>query len=144
MKTVLIVFIALLVLGVGGFFYLGQQSQSGTALGLVKGQLTPCPSSPNCVSSEASTPDEKKVNPLPIVAWAQLPALIAEMGGTVTKQDDTYFAAEFTSSIFKFVDDVEFRLSEDAVHVRSASRVGHSDAGVNSVRVEAVREKLGG
>ena len=51
-------------------------------------------------------------------------------------------AAEFTSSTFKFVDDLEFRLAEEGVHVRSASRVGYSDRGVNLVRVETLRQGL--
>ena len=66
MKTVLIVVVVLLVLGVGGFFYLGQQSQSGVAPGLLDGRLTPCPDSPNCASSEAGTVAEKKVEAFPL------------------------------------------------------------------------------
>jgi len=134
----------LLLLGVGGFFFLGMQSQNGTAPGLVDGQLTACPDSPNCVSSEDGTTDEKKVERLPVGAWANLPATLTEMGGEITVQDDTYLAAEFTSSLFRFVDDVEFRLTEDSVHVRSASRVGHSDAGVNAARIAELRENLDG
>ncbi len=143
MKTVLIGLVVLLVLGIGVFYLLGQQSQGGSAAGLVDGRLTQCPSSPNCVSSETGTPEEKKVDPFPVGAWAQLPAAIAGMGGVVTRQEENYLAAEFTSKTFKFVDDVEFRLTGDAVHVRSASRVGYSDRGVNSARVTALRERLG-
>ena len=143
MKTALIAIVVLLVLGVGVFFFLGQKSQGGTAPGLVDGRLTACPSSPNCVSSEAGTPEKKKVEPFPVSAWSQVPAAIAELGGTVTTQQDSYLATEFTSKTFKFVDDVEFRLAEDGVQVRSASRVGYSDRGVNSARVAALREKLG-
>ncbi|MEM8768716.1 MAG: DUF1499 domain-containing protein [Pseudomonadota bacterium] len=143
MKYLLIGVVLLLVLGVGGFFYLGQQSQSGTAPGLADGRLTPCPDSPNCASSEPGTVADKQVEPFPAVVWALLPGTIAELGGTVTKEEAGYLAAEFTSSTFGFVDDVEFRLGEDMVHVRSASRVGHSDGGVNSARVAALRLSLG-
>ncbi|MEL7451406.1 MAG: DUF1499 domain-containing protein [Pseudomonadota bacterium] len=142
MKTVLIGIVVLVVLGVGLFFFLGQKSQGGASPGLVDGRLMECPSSPNCVSSEDGTPEEKTVEPLPLSAWAQLPAVIADMGGVVTTQEDGYLAAEFTSKTFKFVDDLEFRLTEDAVHVRSASRVGYSDRGVNGARVATLREKL--
>ncbi|MEM7281170.1 MAG: DUF1499 domain-containing protein [Pseudomonadota bacterium] len=142
MKYVLIGVVLLLVLGVGAFFYLGQKSQSGEAAGLVDGRLSPCPSSPNCVSSEANTEDEKKVATLSSDSWAQIPGAITDMGGVVTTENATYIAAEFTSKTFKFVDDVEFRLAEDGVHVRSASRVGYSDRGVNSARVAALRAKL--
>ena len=143
MKTVLIGIVVLLVLGIGLFFFLGQKSQGGTAPGLANGRLAQCPSSPNCVSSEGGTPEKKRVDPLPVSAWAQLPAVIADMGGVVTRQEDNYVAAEFTSKTFKFVDDVEFRLAKDAVHVRSASRVGYSDRGVNYARVATLRETLG-
>ena len=65
------------------------------------------------------------------------------MGGAVTTQEEEYIAAEFTSASFGFVDDVEFRLAEEAVHVRSASRVGYSDRGVNADRVAELRKSLG-
>lgn len=134
--------IGLVVLGVAAFIFLGMQSRGGTAPGLADGVLTACPSSPNCVSSEAGTPDEKKVDPLPLDAWDRLPGIVADMGGEVTGQDATYLSAEFTSSLFGFVDDVEFRLTESEVQVRSASRVGHSDAGVNADRVTELRQQL--
>lgn len=126
----------------GGFFVLGQQSQKGSARGLVDGSLAPCPSSPNCVSSEADTPDEKRVEPLPVEAWDALPGIIADMGGEVTASSEAYIAAEFTSDTFGFVDDLELRKAENAVHVRSASRVGYSDRGVNAARVAELRKRI--
>ena len=134
--------IGLFVLGMIAFFFMGMQSTSGSAPGLVDGRLTDCPSSPNCVSSEAGTAEDQAVAALPAEAWSQLPALIAEMGGEVTSEEATYLSAEFTSSLFRFVDDIEFRLTETGIMVRSASRVGYSDAGVNSARVEEIRAKL--
>ena len=135
--------IGLIVLGVGALAFLGMQSRGGDAPGLIDGSLAACPSSPNCVSSEQGTPEDKIVDPLPLSAWTELPKVIVDMGGELTVQDNAYMAAEFTSSIFGFVDDVEFRLSDTDVHVRSASRVGHSDAGVNAARVEELRQSLG-
>ncbi|MHA7818543.1 MAG: DUF1499 domain-containing protein [Erythrobacter sp.] len=129
-------------LGVGGFFALGQYSQSGTAPGVSGGSLAPCPDSPNCVSSEEGTAPEKRVDPFAQEDWKELPAQIARLGGTVTRQDEDYIAAEFTSQTFGFVDDLELRRSPDAVHVRSASRVGYSDRGVNAARVAKLREAL--
>ena len=79
---------------------------------------------------------------LPVDAWTKLPTIISAMGGTITQQGDEYISSEFTSSTFKFVDDLEFRLSDTAVHVRSGSRVGYSDRGVNRARVTELREKL--
>lgn len=143
LKYGVIALVALVLLGLGAFAFLGMQSRGGAAPGLVDGLLAACPSSPNCVSSEASAPEEKKVDPLPVSAWAKLPTVIAELGGKVTSQQDAYLASEFTSSTFGFVDDVEFRLTEADVQVRSGSRVGHSDAGVNADRVAEIREKVG-
>lgn len=143
LKFGLIGIIALILLGIIAFAFLGMQSRSGTAPGLTDGQLAACPASPNCVSSEAGTAADKAVDPLPLAAWAALPGLIEEMGGEVTAQTDAYIASEFSSSLFGFVDDVEFRLTGSEVQVRSASRVGHSDAGVNAARVAALRDKLG-
>jgi uncharacterized protein (DUF1499 family) len=142
MKIVIVGLLVLLVAGVASFFYMGYKSREGSAPGLVQGKLSPCPASPNCVSSEDGTPQDKLVDPLPADAWSRIPATVEAMGGRVTQQDGSYIAAEFRSSIFQFTDDVEFRRSADAVHVRSASRVGHSDMGVNRKRVEAVRTRL--
>ncbi|MEM8984279.1 MAG: DUF1499 domain-containing protein [Pseudomonadota bacterium] len=143
MKTVLVIVAVLIIAAIGAMAYMGIQSKSGSAPGLVGAALTPCPDSPNCVSSEADTPSEKKVDALPVSAWAELPAAVAAMGGRVTQTTDAYLAAEFTSKTFKFVDDVEFRLTDDAVHVRSASRVGHSDGGVNAERIATLKTELG-
>ena len=60
--------------------------------------------------------------------------------------EDNYIRAEFTSKVFRFVDDVEFyfpdtKSKETIIHVRSASRVGHSDFGVNRKRIEQIRSK---
>ena len=133
----------------GGLFVLAQQSKNGAAPGLANGlanggALSPCPSSPNCVSSEAGTPESHAIPALPLSAWAALPGVIKAEGGDIVVTGDAYIAATFRTSLFGFVDDVEFRLAEDAVHVRSASRVGHSDMGANAKRVEALRAALGG
>ena len=143
LKYGVIALVVLVLLGVGAFAFLGMQSRGGTAPGLIDGRLAACPSSPNCVSSEADAPEEKKVDPLPVSAWANLPTVIVDLGGEVTAQQDAYLAAEFTSSTFGFVDDVEFRLTETDIQVRSGSRVGHSDAGVNAARVAEIRQKVG-
>ena len=142
LKYAVIALVVLVLLGVGAFAFLGMQSRGGSALGLVDGRLADCPSSPNCVSSETGTVAEKRVEPLPLDAWTSLPEMIVDMGGELTVQDATYIAAEFTSSTFGFVDDLEFRLTESDIQVRSASRVGHSDAGVNAERVSDLRAKI--
>jgi uncharacterized protein (DUF1499 family) len=79
------------------------------------------------------------VDPLPGAAWEQLPQAIEDLGGVVTDVRDEYMAAEFSSKVMRFVDDVEFRKGEMQVHVRSSSRVGYGDMGVNRKRVEELR-----
>ena len=142
LRFALVVVLTLAAIAVGGFVYLGQSSKSGKALGLVQGQLAPCPASPNCVSSESETPADKRVEPLAGDTWNAIPDAISVMGGTFTQQSEDYIAAEFTSATFGFVDDVEFRRAENAVQVRSASRVGYSDAGVNAQRIAELRARL--
>ena len=143
-KSILIVIVMLAALGAVGFAYLAQSSRNGSAPGLVDGSLAPCPGSPNCVSSEAGTDSEKAVEPLPAGSWDALPAAISAMGGVITAKSEEYIAAEFSSSTFGFVDDLELRRGEDAVHIRSASRVGYSDGGVNAKRVAELRAKVEG
>jgi len=113
--------------------------------GLVDGHLAPCPASPNCVSSEQS--DNKVFTPpLPFdgeadVAWETLKQLITQHGGTIQQDEGIYLWATFSSRLFRFIDDVEFRLdpANQCIHVRSAARVGYSDLGVNRKRVETLR-----
>ncbi|MEM9014385.1 MAG: DUF1499 domain-containing protein [Pseudomonadota bacterium] len=142
MKTLLLIVLVLIALGVAGFFYLGVKSKNGSALGLSNGVLSPCPGTPNCVCSEAGEQEAFAIAPLPSSVWTKLPGFIEQSGGRITTQTDEYIAAEFVSSIFQFVDDVEFRKGDDAVHVRSASRVGRSDLGANAKRIESFRAAL--
>lgn len=142
LKFIVYSILGLIVLGAVGFFVLGLMSQNGSAPGLVDGRLSPCPDSPNCVSSEEGTAPQAVTEPLPLEAWDKLPDVIASKGGTVTSETKDYISAEFTSAVFGFVDDVEFSRSNDVVHLRSASRVGYSDAGANAARVAELRQAL--
>jgi uncharacterized protein (DUF1499 family) len=112
---------------------------------LVDGRLRACPDSPNCVSSENDSPSSR-VEPLtfqgqPEKAWSDLKETVRELGGEIQEEHEGYFWATFTSRVFRFVDDVEFRMvsTDGIVHVRSGSRVGYSDLGVNRRRVEKLR-----
>lgn len=115
-------------------------------LGVRDGRLAPCAASPNCVSS-LSTDKEHSIEPLsytssPAEAMADLKQIILRMKRTrIITQNDTYLYAEFTSALFRFIDDVEFFFNEKAkrIEVRSASRLGSSDLGVNRKRVEEIR-----
>lgn len=111
-------------------------------------QLAPCPASPNCVSSLAST-ESQRVDALRYEgdraqAQARLLRVLKEMPrATVVRADPTYVHVEFRSALFGFVDDVEFHFDPPgAIQVRSASRVGYSDFGVNRARVAAIRERF--
>ena len=118
-------------------------------LGVYSGRLAPCPSSPNCVSSY-SQDAEHGIAPIsydsdPEMVIANLKQIIESMPQTnIVKEDEDYLYVEFTSKIMGFVDDVEFYVDRDAnvIQVRSASRLGESDLGVNRDRVETIRAKL--
>ena len=134
------IFLGLVLLIMVLFLLLGLKSQKGSPKGLVDGHLAPCPSSPNCVSSEAETQPEKLVEPLK-ATMEDVKNAIVELGGVITTDSDEYVSATFMSKIYKFVDDVELRPGEaGTVHIRSASRVGYSDRGVNRKRVKAIRQ----
>lgn len=118
-------------------------------LGVRNGKLTPCPNTPNCVISQSSD-TEHSIEPLTYnattaEAMADLKSAIQAMKKTkIITENKNYLYAEFTSAMMGFVDDVEFYLDEGAklIHVRSASRLGQSDLGVNRKRVETIRTKL--
>ena len=127
---------------------------SGVApqLGVDNGQLTPCPETPNCVSSQAES-EQHGIEPMRAAgSSAAIKNRILETLDTlprseIVKADDDYIRAEFTSRIMRFVDDVEFYFPETGsdetiIHVRSASRLGRSDLGVNRKRVEEIRARF--
>ena len=127
------------------FHFSGQRPSN---LGVKDGKLAACPASPNCVSSQADAADaEHAIAPLtyrstPGEAIATLKGIIQGMERTeIIDESDTYLYAEFTSALMGFVDDVEFYAEPDTgiIHVRSASRLGQSDLGVNRTRIEAIR-----
>ena len=120
-----------------------------TNIGVAGGKLLACPNSPNCVSSR-DTDAEHKIAPLtytgdPVKAMADLKAVISSMPRTkIVTTEGNYLYAEFTSALMGYVDDVEFYLNVDKgiIEVRSASRLGESDLGVNRDRVEAIRAQF--
>lgn len=113
-------------------------------LGVNNGKLKSCPGTPNCVSSQSDNAQEK-VEPLPAVPISEIKKIVENMERTtIVTETDNYLYAEFKTKLMGFVDDVEFYLDNDAsvIHVRSASRLGKSDLGVNRARVEEIRSKL--
>ena len=120
-----------------------------TDLGLSNGRLKPPPSSPNAVSSQATDADHR-VEPLAYAgtrerALASLRAIVEHTPRTrIVEANPDYLYVEYTSALMGFVDDVEFYFppNEKLVHVRSASRLGYRDFGVNRNRIEAIRLRL--
>jgi uncharacterized protein (DUF1499 family) len=111
-------------------------------------KLAPCPSSPNCISTQSNTPDQY-MEPLPYAISAEesrsiIRSIIESMPRSkVLKESENYIHAEFRSLIFRFVDDVEFLFDEKekTIHFRSASRTGYSDFGVNRRRMQNISER---
>ena len=112
-------------------------------------KLPPCRDSPNCVSSQAV--DAKhfiepfKISGSPKEAWQALKKAIDNHSRMViTHETADTLHAEATSLVFQFVDDINAILDTDTnlIHIRSASRTGHSDFGVNRKRIEALRLEL--
>jgi uncharacterized protein (DUF1499 family) len=124
-------------------------------LGARDGRLAPCRRTPNCVSSQADPADaEHRIAPIPfkgstVEAMVAAKRAIESMArASIVREEPSgaffYLYAEFRSKLLGFVDDVELLFDEQAgvFHVRSASRLGRRDFGVNRKRVEALRSKL--
>ncbi len=112
-------------------------------------RISPCPESPNCVSSMEQFPD-RRIEPLrhdttENEAIEKLRKIVETMPRAIIVQSSPlYLRVEFKSAIFKFVDDLEMLAEEGTgvVHIRSASRVGYWDFGVNRRRVERIRARF--
>ncbi len=118
-------------------------------LGLREGRLAPCPSSPNCVSTQ-STDAKQGIDPIAYTTSMEeardcLEKIVRDMPRTnVVRLEEDYMHQECSSRLFRFVDDVEFWFddADKVIHCRSASRKGYSDLGVNRKRVEQIREQF--
>ncbi|MFM1897106.1 MAG: hypothetical protein RLZZ385_2180 [Pseudomonadota bacterium] len=113
-------------------------------IGVHDGQLISCPDSPNCVCSFEQR-DSHFIAPLQATLAQVEQILLGLPEANIVSAQTNYLYAEFTSRIMGFVDDVEFLFDPAAgvTHVRSASRVGYSDMGVNRKRIESIRAALG-
>ena len=119
------------------------------ASGLVSGKLTQCPGSPNCVCSDTdSNAGQHGISPLVLngkaaaEVWPLVRQIVSNQGGRVYIDTGSYLHAIFISSVFRFADDFELRADGNSIQVRSASRVGYSDLGVNRKRVERIRAEI--
>ncbi|HEU4888201.1 MAG TPA: DUF1499 domain-containing protein [Thermoanaerobaculia bacterium] len=111
--------------------------------------LKPCPSTPNCVSTQA-TDKTHRIEPFTYrgssaEAMARLAAVIEAMPRTkIVERGPHMLRAEFRTFVFRFVDDAVFVLDEErkTIEFRSASRLGRSDLGVNRRRLEGIWERF--
>jgi uncharacterized protein (DUF1499 family) len=129
------------------------QGTPPTDLGVRDGKLKPPSMTENSVTSQAALypdhPQRKYADIAPLrvkgdgpAALARIKAVVEGMDGAkVVKSEPDYLYAQFTTRLMKYVDDVEFWYDPSAkvIQVRSASRVGRGDMGVNRKRIEAVR-----
>lgn len=144
--------VLVVVAGQAGLF----KGQVPAALGVQDGRLQPPRKSPNNVHSQASSfgPAFKHTLIEPLPAGADGPATMARLktlieatpGAEVVRSAPDYLYVQYTTRWMKFVDDAEFWYDPSAqkVQVRSASRLGESDLGVNRARIESLRQRLAG
>ena len=125
-------------------------------LGVRDGRLSPPATTPNSVSSQADLypghPQQAYARIAPLLftgdaatAMKRLANLIRPMyGATVVQDKPDYLYVQFRTPWLGFVDDAEFWLDPAmrVMHVRSASRLGRSDLGVNRQRIEAIRQRF--
>jgi uncharacterized protein (DUF1499 family) len=137
----------LFFLTVGLMIVTGCQRTDSVPGVLKDGKLRPCSSLPNCVCTQDPA-ESHRVEPIRYTgsqdeAREKLLMVIRHMKrSTLAKVDLDYIHAEFRSSFFEFVDDVEFLFDDTAklIHFRSAARTGYYDFNVNRKRVEQIRK----
>jgi uncharacterized protein (DUF1499 family) len=131
------------------FLFLCCSGTRPSTLGIKEGKLSPCPDSPNCVSTY-SKDKRHAIEPIKYSftkdeAHERLPQIISSFkNARVVVNEENYIHVEFTSRLFRFVDDVEFTFVDDEkmIHFRSASRVGSYDFSVNRKRMEKIRKEF--
>ena len=123
---------------------------SNSETGVNHDSIAGCPDSPNCVSSTAPQDDSHHIDPFILASpveqsWNKVIQAVPELPRTkIVRQTDSCIFAESRSRVFRFVDDLSLCLHapQGLVAVRSASRTGYSDFGVNRKRVEKLRKLL--
>lgn len=147
--------ISLLVVAlvIGFFVYMKMNNRPPEGLGVTAGVFKPCPTTPNCVSSQAEKSDaehyiapfiyhgSRKDTQLDIESY-----FLNQGNAQIVASELGYVHIEVASSWFGYIDDVEFYLPEadSVIHIRSASRVGYSDLDVNRQRIEKLKDHLEG
>jgi uncharacterized protein (DUF1499 family) len=144
-------FALIVILIVGFFIYVKIGNKMPEDLGVTDGLLKSCPSLPNCVSTQALPEDavhyaepivytgERKDTQLAIESY-----MLSKGNARIVSNSLGYIHFAVRSSLIGYIDDLEFYLPEgdSVVHVRSASRIGYSDFGVNRERVRQIQDLL--
>ena len=133
----------------GAMIFLGCSGTRPSHVAKGQGMLAPCPQTPNCVSTTAED-KASAIEPLTYysntkTAMEKLVRITRSMQRTkIITQTENYLYVEYTSAVWRFVDDVEFSFDEEKkiIHFRSASRLGKSDLGVNRNRMKEVRKRF--
>lgn len=113
--------------------------------------LTPCPNSPNCVSTQEER-KRKRMRPIPLERSVEfskkkmkiLLEKVMDVNAKLTEEKENHLRYEFKTRIGKFEDDVEFLFDKKTkkIHFRSASRKGWWDMGKNRRRMKKIRKKF--
>jgi len=129
----------------GALFSSGCAPTYPVARGTFDNKLGNCPTSPNCISSNAEDEDQMypaiRFDGTPEQAKQQLMKVLnKDPRTTITKKKDNERRVEFDTAVFGFTDDAEFLILDNRILVRSASREGYSDLGKNRSRMEEIRK----
>ncbi|MBD3347528.1 MAG: DUF1499 domain-containing protein [Chitinivibrionales bacterium] len=138
-----------LFLGTACAFFGGCAARRPANVGNGAGNLAPCPSTPNCVSTMAQD-SVHRMEPITYEgskekAMKKLKKVVNSMyNTTIIAETDNYLYVEFNTMVWRFVDDVEFSFDDNnkLIHFRSASRVGKSDLGVNRNRMTEIKKRF--
>lgn len=143
--------VVLSLITLAGLIVMSMTAARPSHLGARNGKLAPIPDSPNCVSTMTETEKSSYViDPIDVSSMDQpLVKLKAAIESAIPRaklvtEDENYLHYEFTSLIFRFVDDGEFLLNDEGkvIDFRSSSRVGYSDMGANRKRMEKIRTAM--
>lgn len=143
--------VVVVALVIGFFVYVKLNNRLPDDLGMTAGLFKACPTSPNCVSSQAELTDKVHyIAPIPYTGNRKDAQLAVESyflkqgNASIVSSQLGYVHLEEKSALIGYIDDVEFYLpeSKNVIEVRSASRVGYSDMDVNRKRIEKLRDFL--
>lgn len=134
---------ALIIAVMALFSYKGNKSQKMPAVSTLKeNTLAICGEKPNCVSSFQDEADDHYIIPIDIAQFDLTKADEFFKNCKLEQKTESYRYYTCSSNMFRFVDDIEILMTQEKVHIRSASRVGHSDLGANRKRMESFRSSL--